>query len=321
MKRKYDSGVDTMEVQADHNLSFLQSFIKALNAAILVQERPGVYRPTGAAPDFYKKLYPSDDGFCAEPWKYSDFLDFFKEEAENFFDNMDNPSQTLSSTVWQEEGIGDDEALIASAFMLDDKKIIVIRSLAEDYVERVKVLRKARENLLETRALYAKLEKYRHIAQYDALTGLFNRLTFNEVLEEEMERCTKTRVPLSLLVIDIDDFKRVNDTFGHMAGDSVLSNIGRILSTQLRAGDIPARYGGEEFVVIAPNTNEEQVLVMANNLRKKVADFNFGEPPMLTVSIGCTTYKSPEDRCSFFQRADFALYDAKRATKNVVKLR
>jgi PleD family two-component response regulator len=60
---------------------------------------------------------------------------------------------------------------------------------------------------------------------------------------------------------------------------------------------------------------------MANNLRKKIAEFNFTEPPMLTVSIGCTTYKSPEDRCSFFQRADFALYDAKRATKNVVKLR
>ncbi|MDR2401231.1 MAG: GGDEF domain-containing protein [Deferribacteraceae bacterium] len=307
--------------EAEYTLSFLQSFIKAINIVILIQEKPGIYKPIGEAPDFYKTLYPPEDGFCSEPWNYSDFLEFFKEEAEIFFDTMTDPSQTYTSTVWQEEGISEDRALIATALVIAGKKIIVIRSLAEDYVERVKVLRKARENLLETRALYAKLEKYRHIAQYDSLTGLFNRLTFNEVLEEEMERCTKTRVPLSLLVIDLDDFKKVNDTFGHMAGDSVLSNLGRILSTQLRAGDIPARYGGEEFVVIAPNTNEEQVLVMADNLRKKVESFDFGEPPIVTVSIGCTTYRSPEDRCSFFQRADFALYDAKRSTKNMAKLR
>ncbi|MDR2105385.1 MAG: GGDEF domain-containing protein [Deferribacteraceae bacterium] len=305
----------------EHYLDFLRSFIKTINIAILVQEEPGVYKPMGEAPDFYKSLYPSKDGFCSEPWRYSDFLEFFREEAENFFEKMGNTTQMYTSTVWQEEGIDDDRALIATALVIDGKRIIVIRSLAEDYVERVKVLRKARENLLETRALYAKLEKYRHIAQYDSLTGLFNRLTFSEVLEEEMQRCSKTRVPLSLLVIDIDDFKKVNDTFGHMAGDSVLSNIGRILSTQLRAGDIPARYGGEEFVVIAPNTNEEQVFTMAHNIRKKVEKFNFGEPPILTVSIGCTTYKSPEDQCTFFQRADFALYDAKRSAKNTVKIR
>jgi diguanylate cyclase (GGDEF)-like protein len=309
------------KAQTDYNQGFLQSFIKALNIVILIQESPGVYKPVGEAPAFYSSLYPSADGFCAEPWKYSDFLSFFIEEAEEFFNKNPDPLQVYSSTVWQEDGIDDDKALIASAFVLNGKNLVVIRSLAEDYVERVKVLRKARENLLETRALYAKLEKYRHIAQYDALTGLFNRLTFNEVLEEEMDRCTKTRVPLSLLIIDIDDFKRVNDTFGHMSGDSVLSNLGRILSTQLRAGDIPARYGGEEFVIIAPNTNEEQVLIMANHLRKKVEDFNFGEPPTITISIGCTTYITPEDHCSFFQRADLALYDAKRSNKNMVKVR
>jgi diguanylate cyclase (GGDEF)-like protein len=278
------------------------------------------YNILGKVPEFYSTLYPGENNsVCEEPWKFSHFLDFFLDEAEAFFSS--EKQGRISSSVWQEDGVEENSALIAQAIIIEDKKLITIQQLREEYVERVRVLRMAREYLLETRNLSNNMERYKRISEYDALTGLYNKSTYINLLADEIERAINVRSQLSLLVIDIDNFKSVNDTFGHIAGDKILAGIGNILSSSIRKGDIAARYGGEEFVILAPNTSTANAVKLAEKLRKRVDSQVFEQPKHVTISVGLTTYKYSESSTDFFQRADTALYDAKRCTKNVVKVR
>ena len=299
---------------------FLFNILCELEIAILLRESERLYTPLSRVPEFYMELYPTDNGKpCAEPWKHSDLLAFFLEEVELFF-SRDVKGQ-ISSGIWQEEGVHSNKALMAHAINMGKEKLIIVRRLGDEYMDRVRILRKARENLLERRNLNTKIERYKRIARYDALTGLINRATFMEILKDEIERASETQAALSLLMLDIDDFKKVNDNYGHVAGDNVLSALGQLLNSQLRSHDIAARYGGEEFVVLSPGTGNEQAFFMAEKLRKKVENHPFSQPERLTISIGCTTYKTGESLQEFFERADFALYDAKRSNKNNVKVR
>ena len=302
----------------DKNLIY--SILHDIDVAVLKRLEPGKYVAVGKVPDFYRELYPDDEnGPCSSPWKHSDMLAFFLEDAEHFF--LEDKDGRYSSSIWQEEGVGGDKALLAQAMTTSDGKAIIVRLYREEYVERVRILQKARETLLEKRGLTRDLEMYKNISRHDKLTSLTNQATFKEILEAEIVNARNTGDYLSLLMIDIDNFKMVNDTYGHLAGDEVLSCIGKILQSSLRGGDIAARYGGEEFAVLATNTTQNQVFHMAENIRKRVDDYDFPVVGSVTISVGCTTYQPSEDIHDFIQRADFALYDAKRSNKNNVKIR
>jgi len=303
-----------------NDLDFICSILSEIDVVILKRLSPGKYSLLGQIPAFYYELYPMDeDGPCAEPWKYSDMLAFFLEDAEMFFARGELGE--YSSSIWQEAGIGNDQALFAQAIITPSGAAIVLRLFHEEYIERVKILQKARENLLERKKLKRDLELYKKISRYDALTSLFNQATFSEILQAETMNARNTGSNLSLLMMDIDNFKLVNDTYGHLAGDAVLAALGKILQSHLRTGDIAARYGGEEFVVLATNTSRDQAFRMAENLRKRIEDFDFPHTGRTTVSVGCTAYLAPENIRDFLQRADFALYDAKRDGKNNTKMR
>jgi len=299
---------------------FIYSIISGIDIAILKRIGPENYTLIGEVPRFYRELYPDDEnGPCSTPWKYSDMLAFFLEDAEHFF--SEGKEGQYASSVWQEEGVDGDRALLAQALVTSRGNAIILRRFREEYLERVRILQKAREHLLTQRELKRDLEKYRNISRHDRLTSLHNQAAFMEIIKAEVDNARNAGANLSLLMVDIDNFKLINDTYGHLVGDEVLASFGKILQSHLRGGDIAARYGGEEFAVLATNTAQEQAYRMAENLRKRIESYNFPKVKHVTASIGSTTYLPAEDIREFIQRADFALDDAKRSNKNNVKVR
>ncbi len=154
----------------------------------------------------------------------------------------------------------------------------------------------------------------------DTLTQVGNRAAMEMALKRELELAKRNNLPLSLLVIDIDHFKRVNDTWGHSVGDQVLSNIAAIIKDSLRQTDQTFRFGGEEFVVILCDTQPIAAQMVANRIRLNVhsASVFAGEDIRSTVSIGLAYLAPDDDRDSLFTRADSALYLAKQLGRNCV---
>ena len=155
-------------------------------------------------------------------------------------------------------------------------------------------------------------------ASKDALTGLFNRGKFNDVLTKEMSLAQVTKSPLSIIFLDIDHFKIVNDTYGHDIGDYILIEIANILISTLRQGDFVARWGGEEFVVTLQSTTAKQASLLANKIRKNIERHDFKNGGKQTVSLGVTEYIVQEHQSEFTKRVDEALYEAKASGRNKV---
>jgi diguanylate cyclase (GGDEF)-like protein len=150
------------------------------------------------------------------------------------------------------------------------------------------------------------------------LTGLPNRLAFETTLERDYTLSLRTRQPLSLIMLDLDRFKRVNDTYGHNRGDAVLAQLAQVLQSVIRGSDHPARWGGEEFVIVLPNSTALEAAVLAERIRKAVEkeDFQVGA---LTVSLGVAQLEEIDSPLSLARRADEALYRAKAAGRNRVE--
>ncbi len=161
-------------------------------------------------------------------------------------------------------------------------------------------------------------EEVHEAASRDPLTDLHNVRYFQNRLEEEVERAARTGAPLSLLMMDIDYLKHVNDTYGHLAGDELLREMGRVLMAEVRVIDTVARYGGEEFSVILPETGVDAARLVAERLRTRIEEMRHHSlPESVTVSIGIATY--PDDAMSaseIVQRADLALYASKHRGRN-----
>jgi diguanylate cyclase (GGDEF)-like protein len=156
----------------------------------------------------------------------------------------------------------------------------------------------------------------------DGLTELHNKRFFNEALERESSRSQRYSRAFSLVLFDIDHFKKINDTFGHLAGDSVLRQLGALVRNKVRRDDIPARTGGEEFSVIVPEVGLEGAIQLAEKLRASVegAVFKFeGTQIPVTISIGVAEWVAPiEDPQELVKVADERLYEAKRGGRNRV---
>ena len=158
------------------------------------------------------------------------------------------------------------------------------------------------------------------LASTDRLTGAWNRRRLEEVLGNEMDRLRRYDHPLSLLVIDIDFFKKVNDDHGHGVGDQVLAQMAALIQSALRATDSLTRWGGEEFVVLSPNTTLSTVAQLAERLRQQVAEAEFPVVKTITISLGGAECGREETWEQWFTRADAALYRAKAGGRNQVQL-
>jgi diguanylate cyclase (GGDEF)-like protein len=161
--------------------------------------------------------------------------------------------------------------------------------------------------------------------QVDSLTGLFNRRAFENKINEEFERSKRYHNPLSVLVLDIDNFKTINDTYGHHGGDAALVKISETFRERTRQSDFPSRYGGEEFVLILPETDQDSALQVASKIHDSIRESSFGttaRPFSLTVSIGVssTSARFYSSWAELVEDADRALYIAKNSGKDKVEI-
>ncbi|MEM7540627.1 MAG: diguanylate cyclase [Pseudomonadota bacterium] len=216
-----------------------------------------------------------------------------------------------------------------------DSQLDTINGYVTSYIEKEQMRADSAEqralvlehNLCElqrdSEELRTQLARAQEQSSRDALTGLPNRLAYDKRLEIIVRAARNTGETLSLTVFDIDRFKTVNDTYGHLAGDRLLKIVAQQLRKHLREGDFLARYGGEEFVVLLPNTNGNSAADVADLLRRSVEQCRVGhcgKPLSLTISAGIAEHQGSEPIEATFERADRALYEAKESGRNCVKL-
>lgn len=166
--------------------------------------------------------------------------------------------------------------------------------------------------------LQAKNAELEGMASSDELTGLHNRHALDARLEAELERAARYGVPLSVVMFDVDHFKRVNDTLGHAAGDEVLRRMARIARDQVRRPDDLFRWGGEEFLLLAPHTDLQGATALAEKLRAAIEAERFSDAGTVTASFGVAEWRAGEYRDEWFRRVDQAMYRAKNAGRNRV---
>jgi len=166
-------------------------------------------------------------------------------------------------------------------------------------------------------ALKTELEKARQKSKTDALTGLLNSYAFFEAAEAERERSIRYRHPFTLCFLDLDNFKKVNDTHGHLMGDKLLKKVSAILKNEVRSSDLVCRIGGDEFVVLFPETGPEAAKSLSLKLQRAVDEGIKAETPLVTLSMGVVTYFDiPEKIDDIVHAADILMYEAKKAGKN-----
>jgi diguanylate cyclase (GGDEF)-like protein len=170
---------------------------------------------------------------------------------------------------------------------------------------------------------FGELRKFERHANTDALTGLSNRHAMNEEFSRELSRCVKDENPIALIMIDVDNFKKFNDMFGHVAGDRALSAVAAVLKKQFRPRDLLVRYGGDEFAVLLPEVDMELATTIANRVRTSVSgDTESSNDSLIQVpikiSMGVACLKNDGSLTTLIRDADAALYRAKNAGRNVV---
>ena len=161
------------------------------------------------------------------------------------------------------------------------------------------------------------------LANTDSLTGLFNRRQLYPILQKELDRVARKKVPFSVLLMDIDHFKKINDTYGHAGGDLLLAGFADKIREAFRQMDSAFRFGGEEFVVLLPETTGQEAMIPAERFRQRIADSAFpmppdGQPVSVTVSVGIAGYRDGDAIDDVIRRADLAMYAAKNGGRNLV---
>ncbi len=163
-------------------------------------------------------------------------------------------------------------------------------------------------------------DELRALATTDVMTGAFNRRKMEEAIEYEVQKCIRNPAPLSIAMFDIDHFKRVNDTFGHDAGDTVLKQVVDLARQQMRDTDMLARWGGEEFIILSSSTSLDRMHVLAERVRMTIAEHDMTNVGHVTVSLGIAEYQPGESTENLLKRIDEALYLAKKCGRNQVRI-
>mgnify|MGYP002624888271 CR=1 FL=1 len=163
------------------------------------------------------------------------------------------------------------------------------------------------------------LRKAEELAMIDGLTGTFNRRYMDLCLRKEINRCNRYKKLFSVMLLDIDDFKKLNDNYGHIAGDEALHKSAKILKETIREEDVLCRYGGEEFLIIMPETCAEKALKLFSRIQEKLLSSDVHKSYNLTFSAGCATYSTDaENLIDLLRCADISLYKAKKNGKNQI---
>jgi diguanylate cyclase len=246
------------------------------------------------------------------------------EHRKNFNNTLDTQMREIETTLHD----ASDLVTVKSAIQVrldviqnhlqEDRRIEAERGQnAELEIERLKMQLKATEEV--TDRLRERIREEREQAITDPLTGLFNRSAYDERIQQDYRRWKRYKRPSSLVVIDVDFFKKVNDTYGHSAGDRVLMSLAELFKRHIRTTDLLVRFGGEEFVIVASETAVDDALILAEKLRKTVDTCEFyyeGRLVPVTISCGVSSLRDSDDSEQVFKRADKALYRAKEQGRN-----
>lgn len=223
------------------------------------------------------------------------------------------------------------EVIVITAYASVESAVKVMKLGAYDYISKpfnVDQIRIVVDKALEKRGLLRAAEErdfYKQLSQIDGLTEVYNYRAFYEILEAEISRSERHFHPLSLLMIDLDDLKVYNDTFGHPAGDAILKEVAWLLKKSVRNCDVVARYGGDEFAIILVETNKADATSIASRLGGLVEETSFEDDDVLphktlTISIGVATYPTDAgEKIELVVKADQALYEAKTQGGNLVR--
>ncbi|MDL2317144.1 GGDEF domain-containing protein [Desulfovibrio sp. OttesenSCG-928-A18] len=301
--------------------SLAVSLLACLDITVLRRIAPATYQLYGKTPNFYRRMFPAATDAGHEcPWRYSRTLEHFIDDAEHFFSLGKNG--VLYSDIWTEEGLtSPGQALTACAANLGEEQVLMLRLLEHAAPDGGFEFRAARTVLLGALTCEPEENTAPVNERFDPLTTLYTRQSFMSIMATQIDQVSGIGGHCSLLILDIDDFKGINDVYGHDTGDKVLSSLGLILRQFLRREDVPARIDGEEFAILAPFTMQHQALRMAEKLRVAISEHGFGSLPPLTVSIGCTTCYAGDTPDTLMERAYQALVDAKENGKNLVRMR
>ena len=247
------------------------------------------------------------------------------EDTISINDSVISQVQELTTAVNSATELGVLQTLVNARLETVTKQVHAFRSReetrqlehtgrAERMVARIADLER------ETQDLNSKLDREKHGARHDSLTRLGNRKSFDERIAQDLLRCSQTNVPVTMLLWDLDNFKIINDSYGHRAGDRVLQSVATCFMSGLRAEDFVARIGGEEFVMLMTGLAVAKAQRIADELRGGVESLRFhfrSAPVHVTVSCGFTDLRPGDTPDSAFERADAALYRAKHGGKNL----
>ncbi|MEO7579336.1 MAG: GGDEF domain-containing protein, partial [Massilia sp.] len=244
---------------------------------------------------------------------------------------IDRLSSVAASTGDVHEKIGGFSEKISSANNIDELNAILDEVLRETRAVQAEALKSrdrmvlARQEVQEAEqkinALEAKLRHMSELVREDQLTGSLNRRGLDDVFERETARSDRRGTPLCIAMLDLDDFKRLNDTYGHQAGDGALKHLVKIVKETLRSMDVIARFGGEEFLILLPETTVEAAAMTMTRLQRELTKHFFlhdNEKVLITFSAGVALRQPNEEQGALVKRADQAMYQAKQSGKNRV---
>jgi diguanylate cyclase (GGDEF)-like protein len=287
---------------------FLQTTVKETGwRLILMIEKSSIFH------SIYKLKYYADIiGYSAILFAiifYLAFLRYTIKRSESFALSITNPIRELSR---QTSFVGTDKITVPFV----KSNIEEIDKLNTNFTKMTNELKIGKNNLVQTERRKKIYEEKAHIyhekSLTDPLTGVYNRAKAEDVMTREMSLAKLYGQPLSLIMLDIDHFKEINDTLGHLVGDTVLVEFTRVITSNSRSSDIVTRSGGDEFVIICPNTQADASKVHAENIREYIQNANYTKGYKLTTSIGVTSYQIGDTREGICDRVDKALYGKRK---------
>lgn len=222
--------------------------------------------------------------------------------------------------------------VVLTAHASVESVVKALRSGAYDYIVKPvrmgivkEVVKRACERIELQKQLMEATRQLQILAVTDDLTNVYNQRYFKERLTEEFERTQRYSQPLSCMMIDVDRFKTLNDTYGHLEGDKILKKIAQVIKESIRSSDLLARYGGDEFILLLPQTPSDKAFMVAERIKAGITDnfaSSYQELGSLTVSLGISTIPNPEvkEETDLVSQADKALYAAKRAGRNCIEI-
>lgn len=296
---------------------------------------------------FYHFVDPDQQALTLQAWSTRTLQEFCKAEGHGMHYGVDQAGVWAECVQTRAPAIHNDYAALPNKKGLPPGHAPVIRELVVPVIrderivavlgvgnkgsnyttgdaEEVAYLADVTWEIIDSRRAQQELKHANELlateARIDFLTGIYNRRMFDGLLVAETARACRYNSPLSLIMLDLDHFKQINDTQGHAAGDHVLQKVAELISGRIRSHDIFSRWGGEEFVILTPKNDTTQAAVLAEILRDMIEHYDFGNGMQLTCSFGVTRHHGSDSAETFIERADAALYQAKHKGRNRVEI-